>query len=443
MMKDRLITLFGGLLALTLVGVLLIGPSEPDHQPFSLPTSTDPGISGLLGLDLWLKQAGVPTVSFRQRYENLLSKQEFSPTGNLLILSLPQHQPARIRERKSLRQWIHQGNSLLILAAGNDAPKWSLFHFPNQMNLDRAIFDPKKFDLLSDLGFQLKPGTPSRSKPSPPPTYLPSEENQTFWDVFETVEPKLRDLHPRGPHPMLKNVQRVAVSDFPEFPPMRLHPDKPHRITFALLQQAETGDSALWQIPIGNGTVWISRYADLFGNVSLRHADNARLIANLIHIALGPEGLVMFDDMHQGLSALYDPEAFFNDARLHHTLWFIFAFWLFYILGRSNRLAPHHVTALLPQSVNFIRATGGWFAQHIRPGLLGKEILENFFKDIRRQYHLPVGNQPIWDVLLEAPRMRVHHVKALQVLADRLPQAHHKDLILLTNLIRHIRHDLS
>ena len=423
-MKDRLITLFGGLLALVLVVVLLIEPTKPDHQQFSLPISTDSGTSGLLGLDTWLKEAGVATMSFRHRYDRLLSKQEFPSTGNLLILSLPQHQPARIRERESLKQWVHQGNSLLILAAGNDAPKWSLFHFPNQVNLEKAIFDPTKFDLISDLGFQLKPETSSPSQQSQAPTPQSSEKDHTFWEMLETVESKPRELHIRGPHPILDGVQRVVVSDFPEFPPMRLHHNTDHRSAFALLEEAKTGTAALWQISVGKGTVWISRYADLLGNISLGHADNARLIANLINFAVSSEGLVMFDDMHQGLSALYDPKTFFSDARLHHTLWFIFAFWLFYSLGRSNRLAPLSGKTPLPQAVDFIRATGGLFAQHVHgPGQLGKEMLGNFFNDIRRQYHLPLNKQPIWDVLFAAPQMRIHHVKALQHLANRLPES--------------------
>jgi len=124
-MKDILITALGCLLAVCLVVLLLIPPSNKDLDRPSLPTSADPGPYGLLGLTRWLGEAGVTTASLRRRYDQLFSPSLWPATGNLLVLSLPQRYPARDRERKDLVDWVEQGNSLLILAAANDAPQWS------------------------------------------------------------------------------------------------------------------------------------------------------------------------------------------------------------------------------------------------------------------------------------------------------------------------------
>ncbi len=440
-MNDRLITLFSGLLALALVVILLIRPTSTERGGISRPITTDAGTAGLLGLLSWLEQAGLHVVSFREHYDVLLADQEFPATGNLMILSLPQRQPARFQEREFLRQWVQQGNSLLILAAMNDAPQWSS---PNFLHQEGQEGNPKifgKFELLSDFGFHFESDPLSDSQQ--PSNSDSSEDKPGFLDIFEPVKPKTRELHPSLSHPVLQGIERVVVSDFPGWPPMRLHPDNPHRTTFVLLHEMETRAAALWQIPLGNGTVWVSRYADVVGNVSLGQGDNARLIANLITVSLGPQGLVLFDDMHQGLSALYDPKAFFEDPRVHHTMWFIIALWLFYIFGRSNRLAPIIPKPPIPQAADFVRSTGGLIAQHVRPGVLGQEIVGNFFNDIRRLNHLPLNKQPTWELLFAAPRVKSQKVKALRHLVSRLPQARYQDLIHLTNLIRHIRERLT
>src|SRR6185312_4007746 len=48
------------------------------------------------------------------------------PTGNVLIVTMPQRVPVRTRELEELRAWVARGNTLLILAAVEDTPLWML-----------------------------------------------------------------------------------------------------------------------------------------------------------------------------------------------------------------------------------------------------------------------------------------------------------------------------
>ena len=91
------------------------------------------------------------------------------------------------------------------------------------------------------------------------------------------------------------------------------------RSSLVLLEDPLTKFPVFWQVRIGDGIGWISGYAELFSNAALGGGDNARLLANIVAGSLGLDGRVIFDDMHQGLTEVYDPKAFFGDARLHMT----------------------------------------------------------------------------------------------------------------------------
>ena len=54
-MKDRLITIAGGLLAFALVVILLVPVGRDPSEAISRPLSTDRGRAGLEGLRLWIE----------------------------------------------------------------------------------------------------------------------------------------------------------------------------------------------------------------------------------------------------------------------------------------------------------------------------------------------------------------------------------------------------
>ena len=351
-MKERLVTLLGALAAVYLVFVLLVGPREPDTAPESIPTTADRGSRGLRGLQSWIESSGIRVRSLRSRYDRLPAIAGLPERGNLMILTLPQILPARQLEIDALRDWIERGNAVLVLDGGMEVlaqPQLRLLQPPGMaaafgFNLEFADVQTDLADNSGDVEpAKLEPGNDGRPRP--------------------------RGLIPRGRHPVLQGVQEVRVRTN-LLRPLALESKEKFRTSLVLLEDPLTRSPAFWRVRIGEGSGWISGYADLFGNAALGAGDNARLLANIVAGSLGAEGWVIFDDMHQGLTEVYDPSAFFGDARLHATLWFIVGFWLIHIVGRSNRIAPLVRRPELPRAVDFVRAVGGLFARR----LAGREV---------------------------------------------------------------------
>ncbi|MDE2089794.1 MAG: DUF4350 domain-containing protein [Gammaproteobacteria bacterium] len=418
-MKERLTTLLMGLAALYVAIMLIVPPRPSPVGPKSWPTSADHGRYGLLGLQRWLARSGVPTVSLRRRYDQLLHDRVLPATGNLLIMSLPQRWPARVQERRALQRWLARGNRVLVLAADGNVPPWAL-------GFNRSL--PV---MLADLGFRLVPkvytcGVPaaSRGRLAPPGT---------------TPQHPIM-LEPQGDNAVLKGVARVATdAETVASRTSELRPVAHLRFTLPLLRDARTGAPAFWEVRVGAGAAWISRFADLFDNALLDRQDNARLIAHLVGASLGPGGRVIFDDMHQGLSVLYDPRAFFHDPRLHYSLWFILAFWLLYLIGRSSRLGPLTPAAPAPRAVDFVRAVGGLYARRLEEAAVAKGMLAHFFNEIRVQRRLPQNGKPVWEALARSPRIGADRMEALRGVYYALERGAGCDLMVLTNMIRDIR----
>jgi hypothetical protein len=223
--------------------------------------------------------------------------------------------------------------------------------------------------------------------------------------------------------------------------PLALESKEKFRTSLVLLEDPLTRSPAFWQVRIGEGSGWISGYADLFGNAALGAGDNARLLANIVAGSLGADGWVIFDDMHQGLTEVYDPSAFFSDARLHATLWFIVGFWLIYIVGRSNRVAPLIRPPELPRAVDFVRAVGGLFARRLAGREVALGLLRHFFAEVRGA---GAGADAIdWELLARYPRVPRNRIDELRAMHAGLAQGRTPDLVRLNNLINSIRKHLQ
>jgi hypothetical protein len=409
--NERLRTLLGALVALVIVLALLVPPPDSDSQEHSRPLSTDAGPRGLLGMARWLESSGVPAYSLRRRYDTLDLEPDLPDTGNLLIVSLPQQFPARVAESEALAHWLRRGNAALLLTALEDAPKWS------------RDLDPDDTEVLLDrLGLRL----------------TKDESERVEADAAELRTPSLQ-LRPTAPFPLLRGVHEVrAERDEPNRADWRLRPVGGRRLGLVLLR-GPGEHSALRQWRIGAGRLWVSRVADLFGNRHLGEADNARLFANLVAAALGPEGRVVLDDMHQGLSELYDPEAFFADPRLHRTLGFLLAFWILYLVGRSNRLAPPRPRPVPPRAADLARAVGGLFARRAPREEVGRGLLQRFADELRLARGLPANGRLPEDLLYASPTVRRGDLEALTKLRDKPGRWSQRDLTTLISLMHSIR----
>jgi len=418
-MRERLVTLIGALAAVYLVFVLLV-PREPPSAPESMPTTVDRGSRGLHGLNAWIESSGLRAKSLRERYDRLPEDAGVPARGNLLILTLPQAVPARQRETDALRDWVARGNGVLVL----DGSIESLAQ-PQPRGLPSGV--------LSALGFTLEFADAEGEQAD-------QSRDDARMRPDKDGRPPLHALIPWGVHPVLQDVEEVQVRVLSLYP-LALKSKEKFRTALVLLEDDLTGSPALWQVRIGTGTGWISGYPDLFGNAALGEGDNARLLANIVAGSVGPDGWVIFDDMHQGLTEIYDPKAFFGDARLHATLWFIVAFWLIYVVGRSNRLAPLTRAPELPRAADFVRAVGGLFARRLDSREVAQGLLRHFFAELRGAHAAADGTD--WERLARHPRVPRSQIDALQAAHSGLAQGRTPDLVRLNNLINDIRKHLQ
>lgn len=431
-MKDRLLTIAGGLLAFTLVVILLVPVKRDESGQISRPLSTDLGRAGLQGLKRWLEQGGVETDVLRRRYTALTSSFELSPRDNLLIVSLPQHAPSRLDEREALRTWLTQGNSALVLVAAGDAPRWIMHSVGSSSH-----------DFLESFGFELAMQRENMEEeaekehgPEQESIWSPRTDLEA-WFAGESIE-----LLPRFRHPLTRDVATVSARSVRALDSgWYLTGASRGRVVLPLLGEVENG-AAFWEVRVGTGRMWVSRYSDLFANVGLGEADNARFMANLVASALGPNGQVIFDDMHQGATDLYDAKAFFSDPRFVSTMIFFVGFWLLYLVGRSRRLAPAREAVSRYYAADLACAMAGFFVRRLSAVTVERQLFIFFFNDIRSRYGLPTNGQPVWSMLSGMSRVSVDDINGLRTNYERTAAGRKPNLVALARLMQRTRESL-
>lgn len=250
-------------------------------------------------------------------------------------------------------------------------------------------------------------------------------------------QPAASQLRVRGTHPLTDGVQSVsALSEFPSY--KFTAPSPVHGGVIEVMDDVDTKLPAMWVASIGAGTVVVSGYGSILTNKLIGSADNARLFANLINWRLGPGGTVVFDDMHQGAASFYDADAFFHDARLHATFWWIIGVWFAWVMLRTRlRATPPRVTA--PREIGFIRSIGHFFARTLAARTVAERLFAHLFNDIRRNLGWPANGEPVWPWLHGLSVAPSAEVLALEQLHARLASGRKVDLGRLQNLILHIR----
>ncbi|MDX2313862.1 MAG: DUF4350 domain-containing protein [Gammaproteobacteria bacterium] len=432
-MKDRLLTIAGGLLAFALVVILLVPIQKDISEQISRPLSTDRGRAGLQGLQRWLEQGGVQADALRRRYTALAASLDLQPIGNLLIVSLPQLAPSKPDELEALRIWIAQGNSVLVLVAAGDAPRWMM-----------TSPGPSSFDFLESLGFELTmqhhEGEDEQSKDDS--EQKDDAASQLLKDLGALFTGDSIALRPRFPHPLTRDVASVSARSFESLDRgWYLTGTAGGRLVLPLLGDVDRG-AAFWETRVGRGRMWVSRYSGLFANASLGEADNARFLANLVSAALGSHGRVLFDDMHQGATDLYDAKAFFRDPRFANTLLFAVGFWLLYLVGRSRRLAPAREVVSRYYAADLARAMAGFFVRRLGAVTVERQLFLFFFNDIRGRYGMPANGQPVWSMLSGMSRVSADDISVLRSHYERTAATRKPDLVAITRLMQRTRESL-
>ena len=210
-MKDRLITIGGGLLAFAIVVVLLVPVDRDEAESVSRPLSADRGSAGLQALKRWLERGGVETDVLGRRYTALASDLDLSPVGNLLIVSLPQLTPSRSGEREALRTWIAQGNSAIALVAAGDAPLWMLWTGDSTTN-----------SFLEALGFELARELAEEEGEVPENSDADKEDERIEDDPSMRAEVERGlvgeqiALSPTLSHPLTRGVKAISTRSLPD-----------------------------------------------------------------------------------------------------------------------------------------------------------------------------------------------------------------------------------
>lgn len=427
-MKERLITLLTALAALALV-IFLLSPHRQDTQkPASLPTTEDRGADGLKGVFSWLQREGIPVVGFRKRYGDLNKDKTLPERGNVLIASMPASREIRETEWSDLSVWLDQGNTLVILGAVYQHPAWATG--------EDCFCDVKKFLSWYDWTLDSADDEPE-SKPSE------TEAVKSLRATINALQAGVKDSLPQpaqllaqSSQPLLRGVKTLRTQIRADLVKQAwtLTSGEPENLSLRLLQVNDTDLAAVWWMNAGAGRIVLLLTPDLFSNSRLGQADNARFLANLLEQSLAPDGRLLFDDYHFGLSELYDPEHFFKDQRLHKTLWCLGLFWLLYVAGYTTRLAPVRQAEARLSTQDFIKVTAEFFARRLNKPLLAEALVKHLLADIHARRGLR-SEAEVWHWLEQHSRVTGEHIQLLrQALAKQ-----RLSLLRLSNTITYIR----
>ena len=418
-MKDRLVTAAGAAVALLILYVMFFQSTE---EPVTRPISTETGRNGYAAISTWLERGGIPVGSLRQRFDALIARDpsaappDFQRRGNVLVTTMPHLLPVRSREHESLKAWVRSGNTLLILAALNDTPEWT------PRNAATFLED---LQIMSGLRFVARgageAGSPmQRPRPAPVPPATPIE------------------LEPVGGHPLMDGVATLRGYSDAQSAVWEPTPWLADELLLRFAVERSSGVDAAWHRAYGNGHIITLASGTVLTNHLVAAADSGRFLANIVRHHLEDGGSVIFDDMHQGLSVIYDAAAFYRDSRLHHTLWFLVGAWFVYLLGSSNRLAPPQAPRDAPRQRDFLEAVGGFMARRLDPRDAGLLLLESWFDEVRRAQGSR-GLEPPWDELLATPTLGRETYGRLRRYHETLKKGRPVDLVRLHNTLRSAR----
>jgi hypothetical protein len=337
------------------------------------PTTEERGGNGYHAAMEWLDAEHIRAVSLRDRFDKLPQRKSLAATGNVLIVTLPATAVFKTEEFRPLDHWVRQGNTLLVLAALSDNPDWA-FSFGGLTPGDLNLLTGLEFETTRSRDRRIRKGT----EPVPRDRDNRDAASQIASAVRQLVQPRRETLVPNRDHAYFSGVrQAIALTDYESQPWTVKVPYE--GFVLALGHQRETGEGVFWTRPLGNGRIIVSGLGTLFTNRALGLADNARLLSNIIATNLGSQGTVLFDDVHQGLGANYDPAKFYRDPRLHATLGIVALLWLSWVLGATKLRVPM-TRAPVPREAELVRATGGFLARVLTPAAAARRMFDHFLR---------------------------------------------------------------
>ena len=391
-MRERGIAFLLALASLAAFYGLWLRPSpslDPDAN-IARPTTAERRGNGYAGLHEWLERSGIDVRSLRDRY-NTLPDVEMPTRGNLLILSLPAVEVFHSDELSALDKWVRRGNTLLINAALLDQPDWAA---------RRSAGAVVEIESLTAIEFETPRAREARLDDTPLAQRVREADSRkvgaedgedddpevevpdTDEDRSELLEvPEKLSLTATGPHVLLEGVKTLELMT--DYTAQEWSLRMPYDNFVLTLARAANGEGALFEQRVGEGRVLLSAGGSLFTNRALGNADNARLFANIVSARMSREGVVLFDDLRQGLSASYDPSRFYEDPRLYKTIFIVLGLWLVWVLG-STRLRAPVVETHDPSEAELVRRAGGLIARTVPPASTALRLFDLFFAGVAR-----------------------------------------------------------
>jgi hypothetical protein len=413
-MRERWITLL--LAAGALAAFYALFFPKPQTRPViaALPLSTDRDPAGYWALWRWLGEENIPRISLRLQYGHLSGLLE-RPTGNLLLVTMPQRVATDEVELTALDKWVAQGNTVLIVAALEDDPTWAV------ETLDPLMTD--RLQRLTGLRFTARTGA----------------------KFLQTLSIGKLDVRPRGNFPLLGNIRHITTLTYLARSWRVSTADE--RLPLELASRSDNGDPVMWLERQGAGQIVLCAVASPFSNAGVLHDDNAALLTNIIAWSRGPGGAVVFDDAHQGLTAYYDAKAFFADPRLHATLGWIVLLWLAFVLGPQPLRVRRREWQPLDETV-YVEASARYLAAVVRPGDAAQRLIEDFLDWLRGRLRLEPGDSShaagaIWQWLEAQAAVPAAERRELQACYASACGGERLDLTRLQNLLAQLRETLS
>lgn len=445
-MKDRLLTLALAIAAFAAFYALLLPQQRAVDKP-TRPVSTEAGPNGYLALRRWLDSQHIPAISLRERYGKLEELSDEDDSQNLLISTVPHLLPMRSSEESALSAWIHDGNTLLVMAGLADTPDWSMgegqdpavvAHLESMTGMRFVQVNNSAAAERATGSTAKTPNTPIRRDRK---ADARRDKRPLATDGMRFEKSERHELIPNGPHPLLEGVHSVAaLSEYPS-EQFRAQPVIVNTV-LELGRDRAANQPVLWLARYGHGQILVCGYGSTFTNKLLAEVDNARLLANIVSLSLHGVGRVIIDDAHQGAVKFYDAEAFYRDGRLHRTLLWLIALWLCFVLGPQRLRAA--VSAWRPVDITaFVRATGGFLARVVKPAAAARQLFDNFFNEIRRHTGQSTDGTFDWEALYAQGTASRAEITQLRDLHARAVQGKRVDLVRLHNLIIRVRHVLT
>jgi len=388
-MRERGITLLLALAALAAFYALWLRPlpSLDEDADAARPTSAERRGNGYAGLYEWLERSGVTVRSWRERY-TALGDANTAARGNLLILTLPGVETFRNDEFAALDKWVRRGNTLLINAALLDQPGWAA---------GRESGVVTEIESLTSIELETREAREARLDDTPLAQRVreadardakkgkDDEEDDDLDEIHPFSKnlsvPKKIVLTATGPHALLAGVHKLGLETDYETKEWSLR--MPYDNFVLTLARGPGGEGALFEQRVGAGRVLLVAGGTLFTNRALDDYDNARLMANIISVAVARDGAVLFDDLRQGLSASYDPARFYRDARLFKTVFILLGLWLVWVIGGTRLRAPA-IVSHDPSEAELVRRTGGLIARTVASWNAALALFDHFFAGIAR-----------------------------------------------------------